>query len=160
MTCQWHVRAARVGFPEMSVANFGGSHEPRSVAKPKYSRLCVVATRIKSSCPHQKQRGDAKHLLFVFIAAGGNAEALQEASDIQNKEAIGASCCPALCAGHFMSSCPRIFIKIKMQIYKTLLTRYFGHVILGLQTYMREGFNEKIYCLFTLHYNHNIIDFV
>ena len=26
---------------------------PRSVAKPNFSRLCVVATRLKSSCPHQ-----------------------------------------------------------------------------------------------------------
>ena len=54
----------------------------------------------------QKQKGDAKHLLFVFVAAGGNAEPLQEASNIENNVAPKASCRPSLCAGLYLSPCP------------------------------------------------------
>ena len=46
-----------------------------------------LGRRIQIIISIQKQKGDAKHLLFVFVAAGGNAEPLQEASNIENKAA-------------------------------------------------------------------------
>ena len=65
-----------------------------------------LGRRIQIIISIQKQKGDAKHLLFVFVAAGGNAEPLQEASDIENKAATRASCRPAPCAGLSLSPYP------------------------------------------------------